>query len=151
VLVILGLFATVLFQLNGAYESVTLFANGTVDYLSNPSSEVYIRGYSTLLRLELVGEILFTAAALYLIVLFFRKSKKFPLYYVPFLIAVLIYAALDYFLAASLSISHEETKKAMDEALPEHARAVGRAAVGAIVWGSYIRKSKRVKATFTRE
>ena len=151
VLVILGLFATALFQLYGAYESITLFANGSVDYLSDPSSEVYIRGYSALLRLELIGEILVVAAALYLIVLFFRKSKKFPKYYLPYLLIVLIYAALDYALAASLSISHEETRKAMEESLPEHARELGRAAVGAIVWGSYITKSRRVKATFVRD
>lgn len=150
VLVILGLFAIVLFQVYGVYESVTMFTDGTVEFLSDPSSEVYIPGYSGLLKFEFIAEILFLAAAVYLIYLFFKKSKKFPKYYVPFLIAAVLYAILDYTLLSSVSVSGE-VKQVIDETLSEQGGEIGRAIVSALIWGAYIRKSKRVKATFVEE
>lgn len=150
VLVILGLFAIVLFQIYGVYESVTMFTDGTVEFLSDPSSEVYIPGYGGLLKFEFIAEILFLAAAVYLIYLFFRKSKKFPKYYVPFLAIAVIYAIIDYALLASVSVSGE-VQQIIDETLSEQGGEIGRAVISALIWGAYMKKSKRVKATFVEE
>ena len=150
VLVILGLFAVVLFQVYGVYESVTLFTDGTVEFLSDPSSEVYIPGYGGLLKFEFIAEILFLAAAVYLIYLFFKKSKKFPKYYVPFLVISVIYVIVDYALLASVSVSGE-VQQIIDETLSEQAGEIGRAVISALIWGAYMKKSKRVKATFVEE
>jgi len=150
VLVILGLFATVLFQIYGVYESITMFTDGTVEFLSDPSSGVYIPGYSGLLKFEFIAEILFLGAAAYLIYLFFKKSKKFPKYYIPFLIAAVLYAILDYVLLSSVSVSGE-VKQVIDETLSKGGEEIGRAIISALIWGAYMKKSKRVKNTFIEE
>lgn len=147
ILVIIGLFAAVALQAYGAYESITLFTNGTAEFLSDPSSEVYIPSYAGVLKFELVAEIIFLAAAIYLIYLFFRKSKLFPNYYIIFLIASAVYVALDYGILASMSFP-AEAKEIIDEALSEQGTEIARAFIGALIWGSYMAKSKRVKATF---
>lgn len=150
VLVILGLFAVTLFQGYAAYESITLFTDGTVEFLSEPSSEVYIPGYSGLLKFEFIAEILFLVATVYLIYLFFRKNKKFPKYYILLLIISVIYVIIDYALFASISVSGE-VQQIIDEALSKQTGEIGRAIISAIIWGTYINKSKRVKATFVEE
>ena len=150
ILVILGLFVAVLFTAYGAYESITLFTDGSVEFLSNPSSEIYIPGYGGMLKFELIAELLFLAAGIYLIYLFFKKSKKFPKYYVPFLIAAVVYAIIDYMLVASISVSGE-VQQILDEALSDTGGEIGRSVISALIWGTYIRKSKRVKATFVEE
>jgi len=150
VLVILGLFASVLFQVYGVYESVTMFTDGTVEFLSNPSSEVYIPGYGGLLKFEFIAEIVFLVAGIYLIYLFFKKSRKFPKYYVPFLIISVIYVILDYALLSSFSVSGE-VQQVINDTLSEQSGEIGRAVIGALIWGSYMKKSKRVKATFVEE
>ncbi len=150
VLVILGLFAVVLFQIYGVYESVTMFTDGTVEFLSDPSSEVYIPGYGGLLKFEFIAEILFLAAGIYLIYLFFKKSRKFPKYYVPFLAIAVIYAIIDYALLSSVSVSGE-VKQIIDETLSEQGGEIGRAIISALIWGTYIKKSKRGIVSFVEE
>ncbi len=150
VFVILGLFVSVLFQAYGAHESVTMFTNGTVEFLGDPSSEVYIPGYGGLLKFEFIGEIVFLISGVYLIYLFFKKSRRFPKYYLPFLIISVIYVILDYALLSSVSVSGE-VRQVVDDVLSEQGGDIGRAIMSALVWGSYIRKSKRVKATFVEE
>jgi membrane protein YdbS with pleckstrin-like domain len=151
ILLLIGLFITIAFQVYGVYESITLFSGGTVDVISNPASGVYIPGYTGALKFELIGEILFLAFAAYLIFLYFKKSKKFPKYYIVFLIASVIYVVLDYVIFSSLTVSSSEVKQVIDEALSEQGTGIGRSVLGAIVWGLYIAKSKRVKATFVEE
>lgn len=150
ILVVLGLFVIVSFQVYGVYESIIMFTDGTVEYLNNPSSEVYISGFEGMLKFEAIVEILFLAAAIYLLYLFFKESRKFPKYYVPFLVAAIIYAIVDYALLSSVSVSGE-VKKIVDEILSEQIGELGRAITSALIWGTYIKKSKRVKATFVKD
>ncbi len=150
VLVILGLFVSVLFQAYGAYESVTMFTDGTVEFLSDPSSEVYIPGYGGLIKFEFIAGIIFLVAGIYLIYLFFKKSEKFPRYYVPFLVVSVIYAILDYALLSSVSVSGE-VQQVINDTLSEQGSEIGRAVIGALIWGAYMKRSKRVKATFIEE
>lgn len=132
------------------YESVTMFTDGTVEFLSNPSSEVYIPGYGGLLKFEFIAEIVFLVAGIYLIYLFFKKSRKFPKYYVPFLIISVIYVILDYAILSSVSVSGE-VQQVINDTLSEQSGEIGRAVIGALILGSYMKKSKRVKATFVEE
>lgn len=150
VLVILGLFVSVSFQAHGAYESVTMFTDGTVEFLSDPSSEVYIPGYGGLLKFEFIAEIIFLTAGIYLIYLFFKRSRKFPKYYVPFLMISTIYVILDYALLSSVSVSGE-IQQVINDTLLEQDEKIGRVIIGALIWGLYMKKSKRVKATFVEE
>lgn len=146
-LVGLGLFITAGFSVYSVYADIALFMDGTVEFLSNPSSALYIPGYSGMLKLELIADLGFLLAAIYLIYLFFQKNKKFPKYYIPFLFAVAAYVIIDYFLVASISVVGE-AKLIIDEILEEQGRETGKAVLSAIIWSLYIAKSKQVKATF---
>ena len=151
ILVIIGLFAVVGFGLFNIYGSVKLFTDGTVAFLSDVSSEFYIAGYSGALKFELVAEIILLVAASYLIYLFFRKSKKFPKMFISFLIVVVVYTILDYVLLSSLSVSNQEAKEIINEVLSEQGTETVRGIISALIWGLYMKKSKRVKATFIEE
>jgi Protein of unknown function (DUF2569) len=152
VLVGIGLFIGPFYWLYAICQDVTLFNNGTVQFLSDPSSSAYIGGYSGLLKFELVGQIVLLAADILLINLFFRRRHEFPRSYVAFLLAILIFATIDYGLVAfALAHSAQGLQKTLDETMSGQSSQIGRAVVAAVVWGSYMVKSKRVKATFTKQ
>jgi hypothetical protein len=151
ILVIIGLFLALIFQVYGVVFSINLFTGGMVEFLSNPASEIYIPGYAGALKFEIVLEILFVIYAAYLISLFFKKSRKFPKYYVTFLIVSVVYIVLDYLIVSSLNVSSSEMKKVIDEILSKQATEIGRTVISAIIWGLYITKSKRVRATFVED
>ena len=147
IFVILGLFAVILLQGYGAYESIIMLTDGSIDSLSNPASDLYVPQYKTVLYLEFIFELIFVGAAIYLIDIFFKKSKRFPVYYVPFLIASIIVVILEYIFLVSLSVP-SELKSLVDDLLAEQSTTIFQTAISSLIWISYIRKSKRVKATF---
>ncbi len=151
VLVIIGLFGSCLIQAYTILNNIKLFGNGTVSFFSDPSSAIYIPGYSWALKFELIGSILLLLLGAYVIYLLFGTKRKFPQYYVTLLIAGAAFAIMDYIITASLTISHEETKKAFQESLSEESRSIWRSVIGALIWGTYMYKSKRVKATFIED
>lgn len=147
VLVGLGLFVSVGFSVYNIYTIVLLFTDGTIEFISNPSSAMYLPGWQGLLKFELIAEIGIILVALYLLYLFFTKSRKFPKYYIPFLIAVVVYVLIDHLLVASISTSGE-VKLIIDETLEEGGSEIGKAFISTLAWSLYIVKSKQVKATF---
>lgn len=67
-----------------------------------------------------------------------------------FLLAILAFAILDYGLVLSaLAHSAQGLEKTLDETMSGQESQVVRSAVAAVIWVSYMLKSKRVKATFT--
>lgn len=149
VLVIIALFLTLGFQLYTVYTDAQLFSNGTVAFLSDPSSGTYIPAYGGFLKFELIMSIMLIVAASYLIYLFFKKDHRFPKYYVIFLVASAVYVLLDYGMLSLITVP-AEAKKVIEDAMSEQGTAIGRAFIGALIWGSYMMKSKRVKATFIK-
>ena len=147
VLVIIALFVTLGFQLYTIYTDAQLFSSGTAAFLSDPSSDIYIPAYGGFLKFELIMAIVLAVVAGYLIYLFFKKDRKFPKYYVIFLIASAVYVLLDYGILSMMTVP-AEAKKVIEDAMSEQGTAIGRAFIGALIWGSYMMKSKRVKATF---
>jgi len=149
ILVAIGLVLGTCYWAYGIYQDVTLFNDGTVQFLSDPSSSVNIRGYSELLKFELIGEITMIAITVWLFSLFFSKSRQFPLYYTAFLIAIVMFAVLDYLLVLSASTgASPDFRKSLEETLSGQASQIPRSAIGALIWGFYMKKSERVKATF---
>ena len=126
VLVILGLFISV-----GklGYEFITIF-NGEIDYSG-------IEGWLFYDAITMGG---LTALAIYLIYLFFKKNKKFPKFYIIFRVSLMAINIITVVVLSSYNLE--------DGALDEHLKNAFRAVFGVIVWGLYIAKSKRVKATF---
>ncbi|MDY0015967.1 MAG: DUF2569 family protein [Bacteroidales bacterium] len=125
-LVILGLFIS---AGRLGYEFITIFSGGT-DYSG-------IGGWLFYDTITMGG---LTALAIYLIYLFFKKNKKFPKFYIIFLISLMV---VNIITVVALS-SYDLEAGAMDE----YFENAGRSVLGAIIWGLYITKSKRVKATF---
>ena len=131
------------------FQTVSLFNDGTVQFMSDPSASVYIVGYSALLKFELISQMGLLAANICLLNLFFRKNQRFPRYYTGFLLILLIFAALDYVLFASaLARSTQEVRERLDETVSSQMGQIGRSAVATLVWGLYMARSRRVKATF---
>lgn len=147
ILVIIGLFLTIFWQLSGIYDFVVMFNDGTVEILSNPMSDFYISGYADLLKFEFIATILFLVLATYLVFLFFKKSKKFPKYYILLWIASIIFVIIDYIILSSLIIPIE-MKQIINESLAEAETEMGRTIIASIIWSLYIIKSKKVKAIF---
>jgi len=150
IIVGIGLFINTIMLVIGISESISLFTNGAVDYLSNPTSDVYIPGYSGILKFELILDVLFIFASAYLIYLFFKKSTRFPKYYIYFLVASAVYLLIDYLVFSSFSFP-AEVQATMNEIMSEQTTEMARAFISAVIWSSYMLKSKRVKATFVEE
>ena len=152
ILVILSLFVAAFYQAYGIYEIITEFVDGTVKLLTDPllwqDNQSYIVGYSGALKFELISGILLLGATFYLIYLFTQKSSKFPKYYPMYLAVGAIYGILDYFIFSLLSSSHEEGQTIIREALSNGASQIFKAVIAALIWGSYMKNSKRVKLTF---
>lgn len=148
VLVCIGLLAAVVMQGVGAYQSLQLFTNGTVEFLSDPDSESHIPGYGGALKFELIGEIAFFVLGIYLIYLFFNKNRRFPKLYIGFLITSVVYLVLDFVIISSLSVPTAELQNVLNDSLSQLGTSIGGAVMGALIWGSYIKNSKRVRATF---
>lgn len=124
---------------------------GVLEYLPLLSDTYNIPGYLTLLQLEFIASIIFTIANAYLLYLYFKKNDNFPKYYFVFLIASIAYVVLDHLFLASLSASTQEMQKVISDGLSENTSAVGRTIIVSTIWALYIRKSKQVKATFTKK
>lgn len=144
-----GLIAGALYWSYAVYGDVKLFNDGTVQFLSDPSSSIHMSGYSGVLRFEAIGQLMIVGISVCLISLFFGKSRRFPRYYIVFLLATVIFTALDYSLAASVfSTAPEAVRKTLDETMSGQSAKIGQSLMAAIVWSLYMEKSKRVKATF---
>ena len=128
-LVILGLFIT---AGRLGYEFITIF-NGDTDY-SGMSGWFF---YDTITMGGL------TALAVYLMYLFFKKNKRFPKFYIIFLIILMVVNIITLFALSSYSLEAGT--------LDEYSQNAGRSVLGAIVWGLYTSRSKRVKATFIED
>lgn len=91
------------------------------------------------------------ALLIYVTVLFFRKSRKFPLYYIYQWLAVIVVPLVSaLWVVVTLSMA---TGQSMSEVAKFDSKVVGELfaiGIGAIIWISYILKSRRVANTFTR-
>ena len=94
--------------------------------------------YPTLANLgvyELIINIAFLAALIYLNILFFKKRKEFPRYFIIYLAANFVLILIDYLIIAGVNPSAD-------------ASDLGRAFIASAIWIPYLLKSRRVKETF---
>lgn len=134
----------------GLIIGVFIQGYGTLEYLPLLSETYNIPGYLTLLQIEFMVSIIFTASTAYLLYLYLKKNEKFPKYYFIFLIASIIYVILDHLFLTSLSAHTQELQKVISDTLSENTSEVGRTIIVSTIWALYIKKSKQVKVTFTK-
>lgn len=120
-------------------------------YLSLLNQTYNIPGYMMLLRFEFVASIAIFIASIYLLFLYFKKNIKFPKYYIIFLIGTAAYTIIDYLSLASLVTPTPEQQKVITDTLSQYSSQVTKSIFFAIIWILYMKKSKRVKATFIKK
>lgn len=102
-------------------------------------SDVAAAGYGGLYALELFVEVGLLAFLIYAATLFFGKKRNAPSTIIALLIASL---------ASSGVLLVIELGAGAEEFAIESGKQLVRSVIGAAIWISYFRKSKRVKATF---
>ena len=118
-----------------------IFRDGAWEVLTTPGTEAYHALWAPLLVLEIFGNTLFIAAGIALLLLFFRRSFRFPTLYIAYAVASVLFILLDAWLGSFVLA---------DEPMfdPDTAREFGRTLVSAAVWVPYLLVSKRVRNTF---
>ena len=120
---------------------VPIFRDGTWAILTTPGSQAYHPLWAPLLVFELVGNIGFIAAQLWLLVLFFRRSKSFPKLYVWAALLNLPFILVDAWLGSFVL-----TEEPMID--PDTAKEIARSVATIAIWVPYMRVSRRVRNTF---
>ena len=120
-----------------SFFSLAVWQNVTV-----PSGSSYHPLYAPLLMLEMLANIFLLGVNLLALNFFFTKRRAFPKVYIAMLISSAAFLILDDAGVALVSAKH-----ASGEAV-SHKDAI-RAVFTALIWSSYMVKSRRVQATFT--
>jgi hypothetical protein len=120
---------------------VPVFTDGAWEILTTPGSEHYHALWAPLLIFELLGNLGFIGAYIVLAILFFRKSRFFPMAYIAIAFMNLCFIILDAFLS-SFVLPGEPMFD------PETTKQIARALGSLAIWGPYMLVSKRVKNTF---
>lgn len=124
-LVVLGLFVTTGY---GVY----IFLDTTFNSSATADSSIYFY--------DLINGLVMATLGSYVIFLCIKRKKNFKNYYIMLWVYMVIQGVITYSIVSSYT-SDTTT-------LAEYSKNMGRNIVGAIVWGLYAVKSKRVKATF---
>jgi len=122
-------------------DSLPIFSEGYWGILTTQGTEAYHPLWGPLIIFESAGNIFFLILNIILIYLFFKKSYRFPTLYAMFLMANLLFAIADYYLAGKIpALAVMDNTQASQE--------LGKTIIFSMVWISYFLISKRVKNTF---
>jgi hypothetical protein len=144
ILLVVGLFATPLrVLLLLLTDFLPLWTEGYWNELTSKESEAYSPYWAPLLVFEIVGNLLLASAAVYAIILFFRKSWKFPRVAIGLLLANLLFLGADCAATTLLPNLPADT-------LQQGLRDLFRSVVGCAIWVPYLLRSRRVRNTFVR-
>jgi len=144
VVVAIGLFATPIRLATFMLQTYPpIFRNGTWERLTTPGPAPYHPLWGTVLLGEIVINSVFIVIALYLLFLFFRKSRRFPKIYIGLLISSVLFILVD---AIAVGVVVPGQGILDPGTLGEFARSL----IAASIWIPYLIVSKRVKNTFVR-
>jgi hypothetical protein len=142
ILVAIGLVISPLFCLYNLFTIyLPIFTNGTWELVTNPNSSYYTPGIGAGVTFEVIYHLLFLVASLYLLFFFFKKDKRFPKFYIIYLVSILICGIIDYVIIQSIPSIASQAVDNTD---------LGRSVLAAVIWIPYMLKSKLVKATFVK-
>lgn len=120
-----------------------LFSDGTWEFLTTPSTELYHPLWAPIILGELFINGALVLAWIVAIFLFFSKKRIFPKWYIGILLFTLVFIILDAF-AIKVVLPSEP---AFDD---ETAKELVRSIIASLIWIPYMLFSKRVRATFIK-
>lgn len=123
---------------------VPIFTEGTWGALTTPGNPAYHQLWAPLLMYEVVGNVLFVAASIILLVMLFTKHHLFPKWMIIFYISNLAFVGIDFFAGDLIPVVAAATDM---ESVKELIRSV----IGVAIWVPYFIKSRRVRNTFSKE
>ncbi len=129
------------YQIYGFY--VQVIKSGLWQALTTQGGKAYQPVLAGIIASEMVVNGIVILLFLYMAILYFSKNRRFPKFFTGVLIFVLIFTVLD--LAATCTILPFEIVMQ-----PGTIIRVSMPVFGCLIWIPYMRKSKRVKATFVR-
>lgn len=150
VIVGLGLIFSAIVCAIEAYQTASLFSDGSARLVGDPTGNVYVEGYPALLRFEIAGNLLVSLGAIFLLFLYFWRSSWFPRGYIVSTCSILVFGVMDYVLVGNL-IEHAapDIRGVLQESLEQLTLQLFQIVPGSLLWCAYMLKSKRVRATFT--
>lgn len=112
--------------------------------LTTPSSSSYIPNFKFLFYGEIIVSVFLILLSIYLLFLFFTKSKKFPKNYIFISLFIILYIPVDAFLVTTIvpnaNVVDGEMVKSFFQTL-----------ISGAIWIPYMMKSERVKNTFIED
>lgn len=120
--------------------------NDTFTLLS--TNLINVPGLAEMLYFEIFSSLIILSFLGYSLFLYFNKKAKFPKVYFGFMIGMIIYQILVYLFTLNIVAPTQEFQISLDESLSESISSIGGNIAYFIIWGTYIKKSKQVKATF---
>ncbi|MCB5185550.1 DUF2569 domain-containing protein [Methylobacillus gramineus] len=120
-----------------------MFSKGYWDLLTTPGSSAYHALWAPILSLEIFINVALVITWIWVAILFFRKKRQFPTWYISTLIFTLAFIVLD-----AIAIKMVLPEETMFDA--ETTKEVLRSLVAVVIWVPYMLRSKRVHATFVR-
>jgi hypothetical protein len=127
--------------LAGLSRFLNVLAGENFVLLITPGSDYYFPSVELFLKLEMFSNFIFLILYLYLIFIFFKKDKRFPKFYIIFLLITLFFSIVEYILIPTLPLNFK-----MIDYNPW--QELGKSIIFSLIWIFYILKSERVKATF---
>ncbi len=140
ILVAIGLFLAPVFRIVPFIDAgQAYFSLRTWQLVAMPSGDGYHPLYGPLLAFEVVGNILLFSLHLLALCLFFAKRRAFPRVFIFIAVSLAVFLILDDVGASLVSVKGDTS----------HLDSF-RGVFYALLWSTYMLRSKRVKATFTR-
>jgi hypothetical protein len=119
------------------------YSLGTWELLTVPGHTYYHPLWAPALLFEMLANLTMLAGSAVSIILFFGKRDTFPRFYLIYLVIQLLAPLIDFALCSPLPIITAATRE-------KAATGILQGVLFAFIWGSYLLKSRRVKATFVK-
>lgn len=143
-----GLFVMTFLRVGGITKMLPSFASENWQVLTNPASPGYHLAWAPLMVSELAVEVFLLALGLALIILFYRRKKKFRQMIIGYYLLDIISVICGTLGVTVISMKQFELSRLFS---PENCRQILNGSLWAIIWIPYFMKSKRVKNTFVND
>jgi hypothetical protein len=136
ILLAIVLVAIPLMYLYSLIDFISIFTDGTWKLITDTDSIYYAPGRGGHIIFEIIGQIVALFASFYLLFIFFKKSKRFPKFFIIYMVFCLIYNIID-FVAGWVILDGAVDSTYLRNSI-----------ISSCIWIPCMIKSKLVKGTF---